>query len=167
MGHLWLIGMMGSGKTTIGAAVASSRSLPFYDTDMIVEHDAGASIPEIFERLGEAEFRRMESLAVSTTARAPAGVVATGGGVVLDPGNVAAMRASGTTVLVDVNAGVLTERLRDACARPLLADPRGIGLQAIAADRAELYRAAADVVVDGIGSIEAVCERVEAACRRS
>jgi len=167
MGHLWLIGMMGSGKTSVGETLAGRRAVPFYDTDALVESAAGMSIPEIFETLGETGFRELEARVVVAVASERPGIVATGGGAVLEPGNVATMWSSGTTVLIDVDVIVLAERLGDTDDRPLLLGEGNRRLREIAAERAAAYRAAADVVVDGTGSIEAVADEVEDACNRS
>jgi len=167
MGHLWLIGMMGSGKTVVGTLVARRRSIPFYDIDEIVANDAGMAIRSIFEILGEEEFRARESRAVLELATAPDGIVATGGGVVLDPANTEAMRAEGMTMLLDVDVDLLRQRLGDGAERPLLMERGDGAIEAIATDRAALYRSAADVVVDGRGTIEETAKEVEVAWRRS
>lgn len=167
MGHVWLIGMMGSGKTSVGRVLADRLALPFYDTDATVVANAGMPIVEIFGRLGETRFRDLESRAVQAIAPLDEGVVSTGGGVVLDPSNIGTMRNSGTTVLLDVDVDTLVARIADATERPLVsADPER-HLREIASARAETYRQAADIIIDGAGSIEEVGRRVEAACSGS
>src|SRR5450432_3368195 len=98
--HLVLVGMMGSGKSTVGKRCAERLARPLVDTDEIVENLAGASIADVFERDGEAAFRALERQAVADAcaARVPA-VIAAGGGAVLDAENRKHMRAAGTVVL--------------------------------------------------------------------
>ena len=167
MGHVWLIGMMGSGKSTVGRIVAERLDRPFYDTDAAVEDIAGMPIMRIFERFGEDGFRERERSAIAAIVDAPGGVVATGGGAVLDPASVEAMRAAGTVVLLSVDPDVLVERLAEDRDRPLLLDGIESAIQSIARTRIDLYRAAADAVVDASRPIETVVEEVEAACTGS
>jgi shikimate kinase len=167
MGHLWLTGTMGSGKTTVGRVVADRRSLRFYDTDGIVTRDAGESIADIFERDGEATFRKLEKRAVRLVANAPPGIVATGGGAVLDPGNVEVMRASGIIVFFDVDVVELAARLAGSEGRPLLIEGGGRQVRTILADREAAYRAAADAMVRGERSIDDAADEVEGLWNRS
>ncbi|MEA3501447.1 MAG: shikimate kinase [Actinomycetota bacterium] len=167
MGHVWLIGMMGSGKTTVGRVLAEHLELPFYDTDATAAANAGMPIVEIFERFGEPRFRELERRAVQAIEPLDDGVVSTGGGIVLDPSNVDTMRDSGTTVLLDVDADTLVARVADAADRPMVSDDPGLRVQEILSARAEIYRRAADAIVDGVGSTEEVARRVEAACSGS
>lgn len=167
MEHVWLIGMMGSGKTSVGRALAEHLECPFYDTDATVAANAGMAIDEIFDRFGEPRFRELEARAVQAIASQDDGVVSTGGGVVLDPSNVEAMRTSGRTVLLDVDTDTLVARLGTASDRPLVSDDPDRRLREIACAREGKYRMAADVVVDAVGSIEEVTHRVEAACSGS
>jgi shikimate kinase len=167
MGHLWLIGMMGSGKTTVGAIVAEHLGVPFYDTDDLIEMETGRTIGRIFHEDGEAAFREVESRAVEEVASADSGVVATGGGVVLDQRNVEVMKASGTTVLIDVGPELLSARLDDASTRPLLDDEDGTRLGDIANERAGRYRDAADVVISGEGPVDEIASEVEGLWHRS
>ncbi len=164
MGHVWLIGMMGSGKTSVGRLLSERLELPLYDTDATVEANAGQTVGEIFSHLGEPRFRELESLAVRVIASQDDGIVSTGGGVVLDPSNVEAMRESGTIVLLDADVGTLTARVGTAAERPLIAKDPERYLRELASARGAAYENAADVVVDATGSIEDVAHRVEAAC---
>ena len=146
MNHIWLIGMMGTGKTTVGQRVATALRLPFIDVDEQIVSQTGKEIGELFDE-GEAAFRRLEVSLVRTIADGPTSVVATGGGVVLDPANVAAMTATGTTVLLTATPDVLMDRLADATPdRPLLRGEDDIERIAIA--REATYRAVADIIVD-------------------
>jgi shikimate kinase len=146
---LWLIGMMGSGKSLVGAELAASRRVPFLDTDEMVEAVSGMSVEEIFENEGEAGFRQRESEAVLVAAAAGNAVVATGGGVVTVPANVAAMRASGTIVWLKASVATLAERLNQHINRPLLAGlDKQVALARLLEERFEAYSAAADFSIE-------------------
>jgi shikimate kinase len=147
MDHLWLIGMMGTGKTTVGAIVAERLSLPLVDTDAEVMEQSGKTIPELFTE-SEATFRQWESEVITTIATGRVSVVSTGGGAILEPSNVETMRGSGTTILLTADVAELDRRLHtdDGVARPLHVDQAG--LQQLGADRMSTYIAAADHVVD-------------------
>ena len=95
MKNLVLIGMPGSGKTKMGALLAQRFGLDVLDTDALVEQQAGMTIPEIFERYGEARFRDLETQAVQAAAETDGAVIATGGGVILRPENMAALARTG------------------------------------------------------------------------
>lgn len=160
MGHIWLIGMTGTGKTSVGALVATGLQIPFVDVDaLIVEHE-NRSIPEIFAE-GEDVFRCLESREIAAVARNDAVVVATGGGAVLDPVNVQTMRSSGTIVLLSADIETLHLRLAGTTDRPLLDRPGA--LAALAAQRGAVYRHGADHVIDTTGlDIETVAREVVA-----
>jgi shikimate kinase len=165
---LWLVGMMGVGKTTVGRLVAVEAGVAFVDLDEDVEADAAVSIPEIFDRSGEPEFRRLEAAAVTRVAGRHC-VVATGGGVVTQPAATERMRGTGLVVWLDAPASVLAERVGDGWYRPMLAgDDPAAAMASIAADRAVAYAAAAHHRVDVSGrSPEAVAEEVSALWTRS
>lgn len=168
MGHLWLIGMMGSGKSTIGKRIADASDREFVDVDSVVEDRAGRPIAAIFEEQGEAAFRRVESTEIGRLSRAlaPGRVIATGGGAVLDPANVEAMRRSGVVVWLDATADALARRIRGK-QRPLLA---GTDVEARLAEiqagrrsrylRAAHFRIDAELPMDEIASVAASCSRV-------
>jgi len=158
MAHIWLIGMMGSGKTTVGRILAERLSVPFVDTDDAVVNATGRSIEELFSD-GEDVFRTAERDVITRVAGCNASVVATGGGAVLDAANVAAMRRSGSTVLLTADPHVLADRITDAAGRPLLAG--GGDVLSIARERSDAYADAADVIVDTtMKSIEEVLDEV-------
>lgn len=155
---LWLIGMMGSGKTTVGRLVAESIGRRFVDLDTVIAERSARTVDAMM-RDDEARFRRAEVDAVVEVAGQPV-VVATGGGVVLDGGSVARMRASGLVVWLEVGVRVLTERVGDGAGRPLLGDDPVGALERILGEREALYREAADAVVDAGGEPSAVAARV-------
>lgn len=147
--HLVLVGMMGSGKTTIGRAVARRSGRPFVDSDAQIEARTGKTVREIFETEGEPAFRALETEALADAlARPEASVVAAAGGVVLSEANRALLRASGRTVWLRATPGTLVHRVRNGVHRPLLAaDPEGV-IRALTGAREALYAEVADVIVD-------------------
>jgi shikimate kinase len=144
-----LVGLMGSGKTTIGKKVASALGVPFADTDAEIERRSGRSIAAIFESDGEAAFRATEAATVAELVdTSPPGVVATGGGAVLDPATRARLRDRATVVWLRATPAVLVHRIASDGTRPLLADDPRAALVRLAAEREPLYREVADHVVD-------------------
>ncbi|MCB4378794.1 shikimate kinase [Synechococcus sp. MU1650] len=144
---LYLVGMMGSGKTSTGRPLAERLGYGFVDADAVIEQAAGCSIPEIFERDGEAGFRSLESQVLNAISQRHSLVVATGGGVVTQPENWGVLH-SGIVIWLDVVPDQLMQRLKaDNTVRPLLqtADPEA-DLKALLNKRQPLY-AEADLTV--------------------
>lgn len=160
---LWLIGMMGSGKSSVGRALADRHGRRFVDTDDVVTRRMGCSIGEFWGEHGEAAFRDMESAAVAEIAAGEPRIVATGGGVVLAQANIAAMRASGFVVWLKASPETLADRVATNARRPLLRDVDPLGkLTEILEARTTQYEAAAHAVVatDGL-EMETVIDRIE------
>ena len=158
---LYLVGMMGSGKTSTGRPLAERLGYGFVDADAVIEQVAGCTISEIFERDGEEDFRTLETQVLRSISERHSLVVATGGGVVTRSENWGMMH-QGIVIWLDVERRQLLERLRnDSIQRPLLmtADPAKT-LEEILKQRRPLYDEAdltvviesetADVVADGI-----------------
>ena len=158
---LYLVGMMGSGKTSTGRPLAERLGYGFVDADAVIEQAAGCSIPEIFDRDGEAGFRGLESQVLSAISQRHSLVVATGGGVVTQPENWGVLH-SGIVIWLDVVPDQLLQRLKaDSTVRPLLktADPEAV-LDQLLNERRPLYGEAdltvvindetPEVVADGI-----------------
>ena len=151
-GNLFLVGLMGAGKTTVGRQLARRMGRRFVDSDHEIEARTGVRIPVIFEIEGEAGFRRREAQMIAELAQEPDLVVATGGGAVIDPNNRAHLKRSGLVVYLCVPPAQLYERTRHDHNRPLLqvADPLA-RLQELYALRDPLYREIADLVIEGGG----------------
>lgn len=170
MENLWLIGMMGSGKSTVGRRIAATMDREFVDADSMLEERAGKSIASVVEEQGEAAFREMESAEIRRLAgESPSGavgrVIATGGGVVLDPAGVEAMRRSGVVAWLDAPAGVLAGRIRGED-RPLLAGAEVASrLAEILAGRHSLYTQAAHYRIDADRPVDRVVSEL-AGCAR-
>jgi shikimate kinase len=114
---LWLVGMMGSGKTTSGKLAASRLGVSFRDTDEVVAERMGCSVAQLWGTLGEATFREMEKVALSYLADSE-GIVATGGGVVLDEDNRRILSESQRVVWLETSPKVLEMRLDSTADRP-------------------------------------------------
>lgn len=161
-GSIFLVGMMGAGKTTVGKALAARLRLRFVDTDRVLVERTGVPVATIFEIEGEEGFRRRESAVLQELAAEERSVIATGGGAVLREENRRTMRAAGTVVYLRARVEHLWERLRQDTSRPLLAtaDPRA-RLETLLAEREPLYRECAHLIVDtGLQSAATLVGRV-------
>ncbi|MGB0285491.1 MAG: shikimate kinase [Synechococcus sp.] len=158
---LYLVGMMGSGKTSTGRPLAERLGYGFVDADAVIEQAAGCSIPDIFERDGEAGFRSLESQVLSAISQRHSLVVATGGGVVTQPENWGLLH-SGIVIWLDVVPDQLLHRLNaDSTVRPLLqtADPEA-ALNTLLNERRPLYAEADLTVVINDETPEAVADGI-------
>ena len=158
---LYLVGMMGSGKTSTGRPLAERLGYGFVDADAVIEQAAGCSIPEIFDRDGESGFRGLESQVLSAISQRHSLVVATGGGVVTQPENWGVLH-SGIVIWLDVVPDQLLQRLNaDSTVRPLLqtADPK-VALNALLNERRPLYAEADLTVVINDETPEAVADGI-------
>ena len=148
-GNVFLVGMMGAGKSTVGKALARRLGREFVDCDREIVERTGVPIATIFEIEGEAGFRRRESAVLAELAGRRDTVVATGGGAVLAEENRRLMREHGTVVYLHAALDDLDERTRRDVARPLLAKgDRRATLTSLLEARDPLYRDAAHIVVE-------------------
>ena len=155
---VYLVGMPGSGKSTVGEELAGRLGVPFVDLDVEIERRGGRSVSEIFHEDGEAAFRALEAKELVRAATEDTSVVACGGGVVLEPANRITLRNTGTCVFLDVPIDVLRERVRPSEDRPLI---RQAGdLDQLLATRESLYREFAAHVVDGSGDPGSVADAI-------
>ncbi|HEX9774939.1 MAG TPA: shikimate kinase [Actinomycetota bacterium] len=141
-----LIGSMGSGKSTVGAALAARLSYELVDTDALVEREAGRSIEEIWANGGEPAFRALEHQAVLRACAGSGRVISCGGGAILQLTNFGILKDAGAVVYLRAPAEVLWERVRAAGGRPLATDEHSF--RKLLADRTPVYESAADHVVD-------------------
>jgi shikimate kinase len=156
---VYLVGMPGSGKSTVGPELAKRLGVSYVELDAEIERSAGATVREIFEREGEARFRELEAAALSDAAARDPSVVSCGGGVVLEPANRVTLRATGEVVFLSVPLEVLAARVRPAAERPLI---HATGdLERLHRDREPLYREFAVHVVDASGPPAEVAAAIE------
>jgi len=149
---IFLIGARASGKTTLGRLLATKLAFAFVDTDQQIRIASGLEVDEMVAQSGWSAFRAQES-AILRECAAPHTVVATGGGMVLDPSNREFMRLTGTVVFLDVPARVLSLRLAKnprAYQRPSLTGlPPDEEIVHVLADREPIYRGAAHHTING------------------
>jgi shikimate kinase len=171
--RVFLVGMMGAGKTTAGRQLAKRLGKTFYDADREIEARTGVSVAVIFDIEGETGFRKREAEIIEQLSAVDDIVLATGGGAVLDPRNREHLRSRGFVIYLHALPPVLWQRTRSDKTRPLLwgGDPRE-RLESLYAVRDPLYRDVADLVVEtgrqGIGPLlSQVLMRLDEACKLS
>jgi len=148
--NIYLVGLMGAGKTTVGRQLAKRLGRPFYDSDHEIVARTGVPIPTIFEIEGEEGFRRRESQTIAELSAGSDIVLATGGGAVLKPENRTRLHDTGWVVYLNVPPALLFERTRHDRNRPLLRVPDPLAkLEELHRQRDPLYRESAHLVVDG------------------
>jgi len=146
---LALIGMPGSGKSTVGRQLSRRLGLPFFDSDHLIEQRLGCSIREYFAREGEPAFRDIEQEVLAELTAGANCVLATGGGAVLRPANRERLRASGQVIYLRSTPEEVFRRVRHDANRPLLQveDPLA-RLRSLYAERDPLYRETAHFVIE-------------------
>ncbi len=159
---------MGSGKSAVGRQLARGLLLGFFDSDEEIESRTGVDIPFIFEKEGEAGFRRREQLMINELTALDDIVLATGGGSVQDPDNRARVASRGTVIYLHASVHQQLARTRKGRERPLLqsGDPRET-LEALMTVRDPLYRKIADIIVETDNrQVHAVAKEIEARLAR-
>jgi shikimate kinase len=148
-GNLFLVGMPGCGKSTLGRLLARRLDKRFYDADVELERLLGVGIPVIFELEGEHGFRDREEAVLADLVTQTNIVLSTGGGVVLRPLNRERLKDGGTVLYLHATPETLWERTRHSKHRPLLQAPDPFGrVQELYAMRDALYREVADFVIE-------------------
>lgn len=144
-----LIGLPGSGKSTVGRQLSRRLNLPFYDSDHVIEQQLGCSIRAYFEREGEAQFREVEASVIAQLTQHASGIVSTGGGVVLRPANRQRLHERSQVIYLNSSPEELFRRLRHDVNRPLLqvADPLK-RLRELHTVRDPLYRDTAHFIIE-------------------
>ncbi|MEO0645974.1 MAG: shikimate kinase [Cyanobacteria bacterium J06650_10] len=165
--NLYLVGMMGAGKTTIGRKLANRLGYHFFDTDALIEQATGQKVTDLFASGGETAFREIETQVLSQVATHTNLVVATGGGIVTQQMNWSYLH-HGVVLWLDVPIPVLISRLSNDTTRPLL---KGVDLPTklkdLMAERGERY-AQADIRIEYEGkSVGKTCDRIMATLERS
>jgi len=161
--NIFLVGMMGAGKTSVGKMLARSLGKEFFDSDQVIESRTGVKIPVVFELEGEAGFRAREAVVLEELTARKGVVLATGGGAILSEKNRRLLRSRGTVVYLRASVNELWNRTRYDRNRPLLqtGDPLG-RLRELHAQRDPLYREVAHITVDtGSQSLKSLVMRVQ------
>lgn len=147
--NIVLMGFMGSGKTSLAQLLHVRYGLVVQSTDKLIEANERMSINEIFEKKGESYFRQCEHRVVQQLAHERGIVIDCGGGIVLNPANITALKASGMIFFLDANEDILYDRLKHQTDRPLLRTPDPLTtIRQLLTQRRPLYLAAADAVID-------------------
>ena len=160
--NVFLVGPMGAGKSAVGRELARLLHLDFVDSDEEIEARTGVDIPFIFEKEGEDGFRKREAKVIDDLTQRDRIVLATGGGVVVDPANRSHLGARGFVIYLHTSVDQQVARTRRGRERPLLEqdDPRAV-LEALMAVREPLYREIADLIVDTDGrKVKAVATEI-------
>lgn len=139
MRNIVLVGFMGSGKTTVGKLIAKQTGMPLIDMDSIIEDRAGMTITEIFAEKGEPHFRALERSLVQELASTAGNIISTGGGIVLNPQNIADFEKTGLVVCLLVDAETVLDRVRHDTTRPLLAGDKEAKILHLLETRKSLY----------------------------
>ena len=148
--NIFLIGMMGSGKSTVGRLLAKKLSLKFVDLDLEIEVGEGLTIVDIFNKNGAERFRQLESEYLENVIRQTGQVIATGGGIILDHDNRQRIISNGVAVLLRCQMKTLSKRLKNIYGRPLL-NRGGTTLQTLEkiwTERQEFYHLTAQIILD-------------------
>lgn len=162
-GNIFLVGLMGAGKTSVGRMLARRLNLEFYDADAEIERTTGVKIPVIFEIEGESGFRAREEKMIEQLSALNGIVLATGGGAVISKSNRQCLKNRGRVIYLRATPEDLWRRTRRDRNRPLLqtADPLG-KLRLLHDQRDPLYREVADLIVDtGSQSVAHLISRIQ------
>lgn len=157
-----LVGLPGSGKSTVGRQLARRLQLAFFDSDHVIEERLGCSIRDYFEQEGESSFRDVEESVIDELTGLATGVLSTGGGSVLRPANRQHLRGRGHVVYLRSSPEELFRRLRHDVNRPLLQVPDPLGrLRDLYVQRDPLYRETAHFVIEtGRPSVSALVNMI-------
>ncbi len=160
-GNIYLVGIMGSGKTTVGRALAKRLKRDFVDSDAEIEKAMGLTVARIFEKFGEERFREAESEAIERISARHGTVVACGGGAALRERNVSAMKKAGIIVYLRRPAGDILKHVRRDT-RPLLNDDESF--LRMYSEREPIYERCADITVWNRGrfnkAVDAIIEKL-------
>ena len=162
--HLVLVGMMGSGKSSVAKWVRTRRGLPVYDIDAMIERREGRPVRAIFEAEGEARFRELERGMTADVLGRPLGAIATGGGLFIDAGNRRALLERGVVFYLQASAAELSARLAGSAHRPLFLPGADGGpspeFSALLGARDPVYREAHHTVAVGGRRIDEIGEEI-------
>jgi shikimate kinase len=160
MKSIYLIGFMGSGKTTIGKALSLSLNVPVIDSDEEISRQAGKTISEIFDAEGEAAFRLLEAECLRNLPVEDS-IITTGGGIILREENRIWMRENGVVIFLDASPNEILKRLEGDKTRPLLIGDKEAKVVKILSERLLLYVDTANLIIETTGkSVEAIVKEL-------
>ena len=162
MNNIYLVGMPGCGKSTIGAIVSKNTGFDFVDADEFIVNSEGRTIEQMFE-IGEEEFRIAETKALKELSKKNNLIVATGGGIVTRDKNIEIMKSTGKVIFIDASVSFILDK-SSLDGRPLLKDKNKI--YDLYNARIGLYRKAADYTIANDGILSSVCKRLEETIRK-
>ena len=162
MENIFLIGFMGTGKSTIANGLGKMYSMNVLEMDEEIVRREGVTIPEIFASKGESYFRELETKLLMEVPNHGSMIVSCGGGVVLKEENVAQMRKLGTVVLLTATPETILERVKDDENRPLLQGNKNVThIKSLIDQRRDKYEAAADIVIAvDHKNVQEICEEL-------
>lgn len=161
LANIALIGFMGTGKSSVGRLVADTLHFTFLDTDAVIEARAGKPITEIFEQEGEPAFRKLECGLVEELTRRERTVISTGGGLPVNPANLASLKTHALVVCLWASPEKIFERVRHQSHRPLLNNPDPLGkIRELLAAREPSYHQADVMVNTEMRSVKEVAHQV-------
>lgn len=155
--NIILIGMMGSGKSTVGKILADSLKFDFVDLDEFIEKNEAMAISDIFAKQGEDYFRKLEFNAAKETIHLQDTVISTGGGIIKNEANIAALKKAGTVFYLSAPANILYRRIKGDSARPLLKTEEEFAK--ILEERENAYKQA-DFMIDATKSPEEIAQEI-------
>ncbi|MFH1624995.1 MAG: shikimate kinase [Pseudomonadota bacterium] len=158
--NIVLVGFMGTGKTEVGKTLARDFSREFIDTDDVIEKKLGCTVPEIFEKYGEGYFRDKEREVVKELSMLHGLVIATGGGVVINPENIHDLKSNGVVICLTATPEAIFSRIRGDNYRPLISTPGKLEKIKELLESRKAFYARADAVIDTTdrGVLEVVSE---------
>ena len=150
--NIFIIGSMGSGKTSIGKILAKDNHLSFLDTDHEIIRSCGYSIPDIFEKFGEEHFRNLETEQLRKMDTIENHVISTGGGIVLKDDNKKLMKSLGLIIFLDINISSQMDRVKNRKNRPLLSNKNlKDNLLSLKEIRDPIYKKISNYIIDVSG----------------
>jgi shikimate kinase len=159
--NIVLAGFMGTGKTSVGHALASLLYFRLIDTDELIESRSGKRISDIFAQEGEERFRQYEREIVTELSHYRKTVISTGGGLVVDPANMASLKTHALIACLWASPEMIYERVRHQSSRPLLQTPDPLGrIRSLLAERERAYREADVLVNTEVRSVREVAQQV-------
>ena len=164
MNNIYLCGFMGAGKTTVAKRISQILSVPYFDTDDLIVKQNNRTIPEIFEQYGESRFRELETEALRYTTTKNGAVVATGGGLVMNPQNVSLIKEQGLLFYLDVPFELCYQRIKGDKNRPNAYSKTRQQLQQLFDVRKPIYRGASDYAVLCLNNAKSTAEEIIRLC---